>query len=112
MLASVLVGLEFGAVDLCFAAASLTLPTLTLVFTVVATPLFFFSRSFFPIDVLPKLLQPVAWAGPLTAGVHLARGFAERALDATHLAAFAYLILLSIVLFPLCAHLLRRRLVR
>lgn len=112
MLASVLVGLELGAVGLCFAAASTTLPTLTLVFTVVATPLFFFSGSFFPVEILPRLLQPVAWAAPLTPGVHLARGFTQGALDATHLAAGAYLVALSAAFFPLSVLLLRRRLVK
>lgn len=112
MLAAVLVGLEFGAVGLCFAAGSATLPTLTLVFTVVATPLFFFSGSFFPIEVLPAALQPVAWLAPLTPGVHLARGFAEGALDGTHLAAAGYQLFLSLVFFPLAVTLLRRRLVK
>jgi len=112
LLAAALVGVEFGAVGLCFAAASPTLPTLTLVFTVVATPLFFFSGSFFPIEVLPGPLQPVAWAAPLTPGVHLARGFARGALDGTHALAAAYLVALSAVLFPLASTLLRRRLVR
>ncbi len=112
MLASVLVGLEFGAVGLCFAAASPTLPTLTLVFTVVATPLFFFSGSFFPIEVLPDFLQPVAWLAPLTPGVHLARGFAQGALDATHLAAAGYQLFLSLAFYPLAVWLLRRRLIK
>ena len=112
LLVSVLVGFEFGAVGLCFAAASSTLPTLTLVFTVVATPLFFFSGSFFPIEVLPGWLQPVAWAAPLTPGVHLARGFAEQALDWGHLGAAVYLLVLSVAFFPLAVVLLRRRLVK
>jgi lipooligosaccharide transport system permease protein len=112
MLASVLVGLEFGAVGLCFAAGSATLPTLTLVFTVVATPLFFFSGSFFPIEVLPGFLQPVAWLAPLTPGVHLARGFTEGGFDATHGAAAGYQLLLSVVFYPLSVWLLRRRLVK
>ena len=112
LLASVLVGLEFGAVGLCFAAASPTLPTLTLVFTVVATPLFFFSGSFFPIEVLPGWLQPVAWGAPLTPGVHVARGFAEGGLDASHLPALLYLLFLAVAFFPLAVVLLRRRLVK
>jgi len=109
---SALVGLEFGAVGLCFAAASPTLSTLTLVFTVVATPLFFFSGSFFPIEVLPAILQPVAWVAPLTPGVHAARGFAEGALDASHALSLAYVIALTAVLMPLAVWLLRRRLVK
>ena len=107
-----ILGLEFGAVGLCFAAASGTLPTLTLVFTVVATPLFFFSGSFFPIEVLPGWLQPVAWAAPLTPGVHVARGFAEGSLDASFLIPAAYLLTLSVAFYPLAVVLLRRRLVK
>lgn len=112
LLASILVGLEFGAVGLCFAAGSSTLPTLTLVFTVVATPLFFFSGSFFPIEVLPAALQPVAWVAPLTPGVHVARGFAQGAFDASHAAAAAYLVFLALVFYPPAVWLLRRRLVK
>jgi len=109
---AVMVGLEFGAIGLAFAAASPSLPTLTLVFTVVATPLFFFSGSFFPIDVLPPLLRPVAWAAPLTPGVHLARGLAEGALTPAHALSLLYLVSLTALLFPLAAWLLRRRLVK
>jgi len=109
---SFLVGLEFGAIGLCFAAGASTLPTLTLVFTVVATPLFFFSGSFFPIDVLPSALQPVAWLAPLSPGVHVARGIAEGALDRSHLQAAGYLLFLSVAFFPLAVALLRRRLVK
>lgn len=112
MLASVLVGIEFGGIGLCFAAASPTLPVLSLVFTVVATPLFFFSGSFFPIEVLPGYLQPVAWLAPLTPGVHLARGFAQGALDVTHLWTGAYLLVLSVAFYPLSVLLLRRRLIK
>lgn len=109
---ALLVGLEFGAVGLCFAAASPTLSTLTLVFTVVATPLFFFSGSFFPIEVLPTWLQPVAWGAPLTPGVHLARGFAQGSLQASHWLALGYQAVLSVALLPLAVHLLKRRLVK
>ena len=112
MLAAVLVGIEFGGVGLCFAAGSPTLPVLTLVFTVVATPLFFFSGSFFPIDVLPSFLQPVAWVAPLTPGVHLARGFAEGTLGASHLASAGYQLFLSVAFYPLAVLLLRRRLLK
>lgn len=109
---SIVVGLEFGSIGLCFAAASRTLSTLSLIFTVVATPLFFFSGSFFPIAVLPELLQPVAWAAPLTPGVHIARGFAERSLDGSHLGAALYQLVLCAAGFPLAVGLLRRRLIR
>lgn len=112
VLISAIVGLQFGAIGLCFAAASPTLSTLTLVFTVLATPLFFFSGSFFPIEVLPAWLQPLAWLAPLTPGVHLARGFAVGAFDMSHLWSVGYLLLLSVGFFPIAVRLLRHRLVK
>jgi lipooligosaccharide transport system permease protein len=112
LLVSVVVGLEFGALGLCFAAASQTLSTLSLIFTVVATPLFFFSGSFFPIEVLPALLQPVAWVAPLTPGVHLARGAALGSFDTTHALCAVYMLALCGGLFPLSVALLRKRLIR
>jgi lipooligosaccharide transport system permease protein len=37
------------------------------------TPLFLFSGTFFPIETLPPLVQPVAWLLPLWHGVDLCR---------------------------------------
>lgn len=110
--ASLLVGVLFAEIGLLFAALAPTMNVLSLVFTLVATPLYFFCGAFFPIDVLPDWLEPVAWAAPLTPGVHLARGFTQDALDATHLAAAAYLVTLIVALFPLSERLLRRRLIK
>lgn len=111
-LIAAIIGLQFGAIGLCFAAASPSLSTLTLVFTVLATPLFFFSGSFFPIEVLPQWLQPLAWLAPLTPGVHLARGFAVGAMDMTHAWSALYLAVLSVSFFPIAVKLLQRRLVK
>jgi lipooligosaccharide transport system permease protein len=95
-----------------FAALAPAMSALSLVFTLVATPLYFFCGAFFPIDVLPDPLQPVAWAAPLTSGVHLARGFAGGVLGRTHVWATLYLVGLIVVLYPLVEALLRRRLIK
>lgn len=107
---SVAVGTVFGGIGLLFAALSPSLHTLSLVFTLVATPLYFFSGAFFPVDVLPDWLEPVAWVTPLTPLVHLGRGVCVGVLDATHLASAVYAVVLSIALIPLATVLLRRRL--
>jgi lipooligosaccharide transport system permease protein len=112
LLVSVGVGLVFGAIGLLFAALAPTLHALSLVFTVVATPLYFFSGAFFPIEVLPRLLQPVAWAAPLTALVHLGRAFAMGGWNATHALAAAWVLVLIGVLVPLAIVLMRRRLLK
>lgn len=110
--AAVLVGVLFAEVGLLFAALSSTMHALSLVFTLVATPLYFFCGAFFPISVLPDWLEPVAWVAPLTAGVHVARGFAISALDGTHLLAGLYMVVLIAGLYPLAEWLLRRRLIK
>lgn len=112
LLVSVGVGAVFGGIGLLFAALSPTVHALSLVFTLVATPLFFFSGAFFPVSVLPHWLQPVAWAAPLTPLVHLGRGFATGTLDASHAWAACYVVILAAALFPLDVVLLRRRLLR
>lgn len=110
LLVSVGVGTVFGGIGLLFAALSPTVHALSLVFTLVATPLFFFSGAFFPVSVLPDWLEPVAWAAPLTPLVHLGRGVVLGSLDAGHAWAAVYVVALSAALFPLAVTLLRRRL--
>ncbi|MEQ8858062.1 MAG: ABC transporter permease [Pseudomonadales bacterium] len=112
MLVSVGVGTVFGGIGLLFAALSPTVHSLSLVFTLVATPLYFFSGAFFPVSVLPEWLQPIAWAAPLTPLVHLGRGVVLGQLDATHAWAAVYVIVLSLALFPLAVTLLKRRLLK
>ena len=111
LLAALLVGMEIGAIGLIFAALSPNTHTLSLVFTVVATPLYFFSGSFFPIAVLPDVLEPLAWALPLTPGVHIAQGFAWGQLTLTHLWSALYMVGLTALILPIAIHLLKRRLV-
>ena len=111
VLAAILVGMEIGALGLIFAALSPNTHTLSLVFTVVATPLYFFSGSFFPIAVLPDALEPLAWLMPLTPGVHIAQGFAWGRLGITHLWSAFYMLALTAVILPVAIALLKRRMV-
>lgn len=106
------VGLVFGGIGLLFAALSSSIHVLSLVFTLVATPLFFFSGSFFPVSVLPGWLQPVALAAPLTPLVQIARGFAEGSLGVTHAIEALYCVALVAVLYPLAVVSMRRRLLK
>jgi len=112
LLVSLGVGTVFGGIGLLFAALSPTVHALSLVFTLVATPLYFFSGAFFPVSVLPDWLEPVAWVAPLTPLVHLARGFVVGRLDAGHLWSAVYVLGLSAALVPLAVVLLRRRLLK
>ena len=101
-----------GTMGFLFAAVAPHTTFLTLVFTLVATPLYFFSGAFFPISILPDWVEPIAWAMPLTAGVHVARGFALGSFDITHLWAAIYVVLLTAIMWPAAIYLLRRRLIK
>ena len=112
LLAAALIGMQFGAMGLIFAALSPNVHILSLSFTVVASPLYFFSGAFFPISVLPDWVEPIAWATPLTPSVHLARGFVTGDLGMSHLFSALYVIGMTAVLFPIASALLHRRLVK
>ena len=104
-----LTGLVFGGVGLSFASIARSSHSLMLVFTTIATPLFFFSGTFFPVDSLPRWLQPVAWALPLTPAVHAARGLTSGDFGLGHVYAILYLLGLAAVFYPIATMLLRRR---
>ncbi len=110
LLVAVGVGTVFGGIGLLFAALSPSVHVLSLVFTTVATPLFFFSGAFFPIAVLPHWAQPIAWAAPLAPLVQIARSLAVGRFGPTEALCAAYTLALAAVLYPLAAALLRRRL--
>jgi lipooligosaccharide transport system permease protein len=107
---AIMVGITFGALGFLFSAVAPHITFLTLVFTLVASPMFFFSGSFFPISILPDWVEPIAWAMPLTSAVHIGRGFALASLDITHLWAALYLIAVTAVLWPIAVFFLRRQL--
>lgn len=111
ILVGALTGLMFGSLGLVFASVAPTTHSLTLVFTLVGTPLFFFSGAFFPISSLPTYLQPIAWALPLTPAVQAARGFATGSVGVPEVLALAYLAGLTLLFYPLATYLLRRRLI-
>ncbi|HSG89907.1 MAG TPA: ABC transporter permease [Pseudomonadales bacterium] len=112
LLLSLGVGGVFGGIGQLFAALSPSMHSLSMVFTLVATPMYFFSGAFFPIEVLPDWLEPVAWAMPLTALVELARGFAVGDLTLVHLWCALWVTGLSALLYPLAVRCMGARLLK
>lgn len=112
LLPAILTGMVFGTMGFFFAATAPYTVFLSLVFTLVATPLFFFSGTFFPVSVLPEWVQPIAWAMPLSPGVHIARGFATNSLELSHLWSGIYMVGLIAAFWPISVWLMRRRLIK
>ena len=111
LIPAAMVGVTFGSLGFLFSSVAPHTTFLTLVFTLIASPMFFFSGSFFPISILPDWVEPVAWGMPLTPAVHIARGFSLGVLDLSHLLAGAYMLAITAVIWPAAIYLLRRRLI-
>jgi lipooligosaccharide transport system permease protein len=70
---AVLTAMAFAAPIMAFTATQQGADGFNALFRFGITPLFLFSGTFFPIESLPVLLQPVAWITPLYHGVAAAR---------------------------------------
>jgi lipooligosaccharide transport system permease protein len=72
---AVLCGMAFSAPLVAFSAVQEDEGTaFTAVFRFVVVPMMLFSGTFFPISLLPGVIQPLAWLSPLWHGTELARG--------------------------------------
>ncbi len=107
----VLIGLVFGGMGLIYASIAPSQHSMMLIFTLIGTPIFFFSGAFFPIDSLHSSVQPIAWAMPLTGGVHAARGLATGEFGMGEVYGLLYLTGLALTFYPVAFLLLRRKLV-
>jgi lipooligosaccharide transport system permease protein len=71
--AAILTGLAFATPIAALSATLRDGAEFNLLFRFGITPLFLFSGTFFPIEQLPELLRPIAYATPLYQGVALTR---------------------------------------
>ena len=76
VLAATLTGLAFATPIAAYSATQKTMNSFNYIFRFGITPLFLFSGTFFPVEQLPALLQPIAWVTPLYHGVALTRAAA------------------------------------
>jgi lipooligosaccharide transport system permease protein len=105
-------GFLFSVVGLTYTALSRHMDHLTFYFTLFTTPMFLFSGIFFPLDKLPPWVQ---WAANLTPLYHLVyaiRGFALGDVTALVWIHLAVVVAATIVLFPLPAFILRKKILR
>ena len=94
--AAILTGLAFAGPIAAWSATRRTEGSFNILFRFGMTPLFLFSGTFFPVEQLPSVLQPLAMLTPLYHGVALARGFAIGGAEPLAMAGHvAYLVLLA-----------------
>ncbi len=98
---AILTGLAFAAPIIAFTATQRGDTAFNMLFRFGITPLFLFSGTFFPVEKMPLLLQPLAWVTPLFHGVALARalslGQVDPAGDVVHLAVLIGFVIVGVV---------------
>ncbi|MDY6911011.1 MAG: ABC transporter permease, partial [Chloroflexota bacterium] len=59
-------GLMFASIAFVFTSIAPAISTFNYYFTLVITPMFYFSGVFFPLDSFPEIVQKLSWIAPLT----------------------------------------------
>ena len=90
-----LTGLAFAAPIMAYCATLKTPDKFNALFRFGITPLFLFSGTFYPVESLPPLIQPLAWITPLWHGVALARGLSLGTIGDEPLMALIHLAILG-----------------
>ncbi|MDM7917389.1 MAG: ABC transporter permease [Candidatus Eisenbacteria bacterium] len=105
-------GLLFAALGLITTALVPSIDTFNLPIFLFVFPMFMFSGTFFPIDILPLWARAIAWVLPLTHVSFLVRGAFLGWPVPQALGHVAYLVALTAAAFVLALVLMKRRLVK
>lgn len=109
---SVLAGFVFAGMGLCFTAITPRIDMFNFSTFLLIMPMFLFSGTFFPLDVLPSWAQAIAYCLPLT---HVTIFMREASFGHFTSAAIGNLIYLGVISLPLglCGiYLMKRRLIK
>jgi lipooligosaccharide transport system permease protein len=105
-------GLLFACIAMCFTAITPSIDALNYPSFLFITPMFLFSGTFFPLSVLPELVQVLAVALlPLTQLVQVTRSLTLTTLSPLFFYSLAWITVATIFFFLLSTWLMRRRLI-
>ena len=107
-----LAGLLFAGIAMCFTAITPSIDALNYPSFLFITPMFLFSGTFFPLDLLPEPIQYFALATlPLTHVVAVNRAITLAAFSPVNLLNLAWIAAATAIFFVLAIRLMRRRLI-
>ncbi len=109
---AILGGIAFGSIGMFFSGIVANIEMFNLPVFLFITPMFLFSGTFFPIENLPDWARQAALLFPLTHLTRLARAFSYGQIHLPLLWEIGYLLLFSIIFFPLAILKMRRRLIK
>ena len=109
---SFLVGLVFSSIAMCFTAIVPTIENFNYPTFLFITPMFLFSGTFFPLSVIPELMQYISFIlFPLTHAVYVTRSFTTGMIGTGILFSIIWLALVGVFLTILSINLMKKRLV-
>jgi lipooligosaccharide transport system permease protein len=107
-----LAGLLFAGIGMCFTAITPSIDALNYPAFLFITPMFLFSGTFFPLDLLPQPIQYFALAVlPLTHVVSINRAITLSAFSPANLFSLAWIAVATVFFFVLAIRLMKRRLI-
>jgi lipooligosaccharide transport system permease protein len=109
---AVLGGIAFGSIGMFFTAIVDNIEMFNLPVFLFVTPMFLFSGTFFPMENLPRWAQQIALLFPLTHLANLARSFSFWKLSPSLLWEIGYLLIFSLIFFPLALLKMQQRLIK
>ena len=104
-------GLMFAGIAMCFTAITPSIDTLNYPSFLFITPMALFSGTFFPLTLLPTLLQYIALILPLTHLVAIMRMLTLPDLSGMGVLNLVYIILVTAIFCIVAINLMRRRLI-
>jgi lipooligosaccharide transport system permease protein len=105
-------GLMFASMALIVTAFAPSYDYYAYYFSLVVSPMFFFSGIFFPLSSLPAWVATAAWFMPLTHAVNIARGLATGNVSAGLLGDAAWMAVFTLCTSWVAVKLIKRRLVK
>jgi lipooligosaccharide transport system permease protein len=109
---SFLAGLLFACIAMCFTAITPGIDALNYPAFLFITPMFLFSGTFFPLEVLPQTVQVIAVTLlPLTQLVIITRSLTLSSLSPLFFYSLLWIIMVTALCFILSLRLMRRRLI-
>jgi lipooligosaccharide transport system permease protein len=102
----------FASLAMLFTALVPNIDSFNYPFFLLVTPMFLFSGTFFPLDVLPTWAQGLAYALPLTHVSIVVRDLCFNYFVLIDLASIAYMIVFTVIFFFASLYLMKRRLIK
>jgi lipooligosaccharide transport system permease protein len=106
-----LIGMQFGALSLWITSKVHQTEYFNFFLSGVIFPAQMLTGAFFPLSRIPEVLQPIAWAVPLTSAIDLTRGIMLDRLGWHSLLELAYVTVTTLILVEVALRSMRRRLI-